>query len=152
RHERLALALEASDEADPEALFFHWHGAGNREKAGRFAIAAAAEAAGQLAFDRAARLYATALELGGRGDRDLVIRHADALANAGRGVEAAEAYLEAAAGADPALAIDLRRRASEGFLRSGHVDRGLDTVREVLREVGISLPRTPTRALLALLW
>jgi serine/threonine protein kinase len=152
RHERLAEALEASDQADPEALFFHWHGAGNRQKAARFAVAAAAEAARQLAFDRAARLYATALELGGRGDRDLLIRHADALANAGRGVEAAEAYLEAAVGADPALAIDLRRRASEGFLRSGHVDRGLDTVRGVLREVGISLPKTPTRALLALLW
>src|SRR5262249_7907346 len=43
-------------------------------------------------------------------------------------------------------------RASEGFLRSGHVDRGLDTVREVLREVGIRLPPTPSRALMALLW
>ena len=36
-HERLALALEASRESDAEALSVHWRGAGEPEKAGRYA-------------------------------------------------------------------------------------------------------------------
>jgi hypothetical protein len=151
RHEQLARALEARDDADPEDLFFHWQGAGNREKAAEYAARAAAEAARSFAFDRAARLYANALALG-KQDRELQVRYADALAASGRGADAANAYLQAAMDAEPALALDLCRRASEGYLRSGHFDSGMKAVRTALADVGIELPGTPTRSLMALLW
>src|SRR5262249_23828008 len=82
----------------------------------------------------------------------LRVRLADTLAHAGRGADAGRAYLEAAAGAPPEQALDLRRRAAEQFLRGGHVDEGLAAVREGLDEIGLSLPETPTRAFASLLY
>ena len=93
------------------------------------------KAARALAFDRAAQLYGDCLQLGLLRDgdgRDLRVKRADALANAGRGAEAAAVYLEAAQPASPADALDLRRRAAEQLLRSGHVDEGLAALRTVL--------------------
>src|SRR6185437_4351609 len=76
----------------------------------------------------------------------------DALANAGRGRDASEAYV--AAVVDPAslAGIELRRRACEQLLRSGHFDDGIKMTRGVLRELGFSYPRTPTHALASLLF
>ena len=149
-HERLALALEASNPIDPQALAVHWEGAGARERAADYAISAGDRAAEAFAFDRAAQLYRRALELrpqAGEPARRLRARLGHALANAGRGAEAAEAYLAAAEGANEAEALDLRRRAAEQLLRSGHVDEGLAALERVLAAVGMKLPRTPQRAL-----
>ena len=78
---------------------------------------------------------------------------AEALANAGRGPDAASHYLAAAAMPAPEEeAVDLRRRAAEQLLRSGHIDEGLDAMSDVLRAVGLHLPRTPRLAMAALLW
>jgi hypothetical protein len=154
QHRRLALALQAAHHADPEALALHWREAGEAARAAEYAARAAAKAARALAFDRAAQLYGDCLTLGLTRDadgRDLRIKRGDALANAGRGSEAAEGYLEAAAAASPAVALDLRRRAAEQLLRSGHVDEGLATLRTVLRAVGLKLADTPGRALASLL-
>src|SRR4029077_3335731 len=82
--------------------------------------------------------------------RDLQVKLGDALANAGRGGEAGEAYLRAAENAGVAEALDLRRRAAEQLLISGHIDAGLSTLRQVLDRVGMKLPRTPTEAVLNL--
>jgi serine/threonine protein kinase/tetratricopeptide (TPR) repeat protein len=154
-HRRLAEVFEASGRADPEALAIHYQGAGDRERAGRYYTRAAGQAAEALAFDRAANLYRRALELLPVGDpsiRDLQIRLGDALANAGRGAEAAQAYLEVAAAADAGSRLELQRRAALQLLSSGHVDAGMDTLRLVLAAVGLKMPRTPARAILGILW
>ena len=161
-HRRLALALEASGHSDAETLGVHFREAGEPERAADHFAQAAALAAEALAFDRAATLYRLALDLRPDGGeaigigsgpevRALRVRLGDALANAGRGAEAAKVYLAAAGGANLAEARDLRGRAAMQFLISGHIDEGLEALHQVLAAVGMTLPATPGRALASLL-
>lgn len=154
QHLRLAVALSTSDRGDLDAPVEHWLGAGDHERAAKAARAAAEQAASGLAFDRAARLFALALEHGTwehEDERRLRITLGDALVNAGRVVRASEEFLRAAKGAPDGLALDLKRRAAEHLLRSARVDEGLVLMREVLAAVGMSLPSSPSRALTTLL-
>jgi serine/threonine protein kinase len=153
RHEALARALEASGHGDPEALFGHWRGADRIDRAVPYGVSAAARAAEALAFDRAARLYREAIELSEDSSelRKMYVALGDALANAGRGPAAAQAYSDALPGAPKEETLELKRRIAEQLLRSGRVDAGLEAVRAVLAEVGLTMPKTPRRALLSLL-
>jgi tRNA A-37 threonylcarbamoyl transferase component Bud32 len=154
-HQRLVTVLQESGQTDPEVLAVHLVGAGQRNRAGHYYALAAAQAAETLAFDRAAKSYQLALELlapRGEEERRLRTKLGDALANAGRGAESAGAYLSAASGADAAESLDLQRKAALQFLRSGHIDDGLATLRTVLAAVGWKLLPTPRRAFWALVW
>ncbi|HEX9148955.1 MAG TPA: AAA family ATPase, partial [Thermoanaerobaculia bacterium] len=154
-HLRLALAWEASRRADPETLMVHFQEAGEIEKAAEYAATAAARASDALAFDRAARLYSLAFELGSNRDpearRALRALQGRALANAGRGAEAAKAYLGAIEGAPAAEALELQRRAAEQLLRSGHIQEGMPVLRSLLAKLGIEIAETPRQALVSLL-
>ena len=118
-HRRLAQALEGRGIDDPEALFEHYLGAGERVRAATHAAVAARKATTALAFDRAVGFYRRALELAPvRGAElvDLKRGLADALANAGRPAEAAEAYIEVAS-TSAGHSLDFKRRraaASDG--------------------------------------
>ncbi len=143
-HRRLARALERSRTKDAEALAVHWQEAGERARAHDHAVSAAEQAAAALAFERAARLYRMSLDLapphaGIR--RGLTKKMGDALANAGRGLAAADAYQEAASEDDTLEALHLQRLAAEQLLRAGYVERGMASVSKVLGEMGVTLPR-----------
>lgn len=153
-HQRLALALLASGRADPERLAIHFQGAGDASSAAEYAAVAAAKASEALAFDRAASLYRLALGLRAEAHLDkgdLAVKLGDALANAGRGAEAAQAYLSAAERTSAAQGIDLHRRAAQQFLISGHIEDGLRALNTVLTSLGMPLPESPRSALLSLL-
>jgi serine/threonine protein kinase len=150
---RLVEALEASDDEDVEMRVLCHQGAGQRDLAARWALRAAEQAERTLAFDRASRMLRLALSLGAGVDAPaLQARLGDALAHAHRGVDAADAYLAAAAVAGPGQALMHRRQAAEQLLRSGSIDRGIDLLRQVLTENGLAVPRADWRALLSLLW
>jgi len=154
-HQRLAASLETSAHPDPEALTVHWEGAKKPDHAAKYAAIAAARAAEALAFDRAAELFRFSLQRSPDDDpkrRTLQTQLADALANAGRAPEAAEAYLSAAAGASWSDEFELKRRAAEQLLISGHSDHGRQVAGSVLKAVGLKLPATPRRAFMSLLF
>jgi serine/threonine protein kinase/tetratricopeptide (TPR) repeat protein len=154
-HRRLAQALEARGLDDPEALFEHYLGAGERVRAATHAAAAAKKAAVALAFDRAAAFYRRALELAPARGAELVdLRSglADALVNAGRPAEAAQAYLDVAQLTSARHSLDFKRRAAQQLLMGGHINEGLELIRSVLAAVGLTYPSGPRRALLSLLF
>jgi hypothetical protein len=158
-HLRLAIALASTAQPDAEALANHFLGAGEIERAAEFAADAAARAEETLAFERAAQLYRFALELrppkagiDRATERALQIRLGDALANAGRGAEAASSYIDAAAGANAAETLDLHRRSAQELLRSGHIREGVLALQDVLAHVGMKLAKTPAMAVASLLW
>jgi tetratricopeptide (TPR) repeat protein len=142
-HRALALAIEATEADALASLAVHWQHAGELGAAERCAIAAAEQAEVAFAFDRAARLYEHALALSERqgvARPDVRVRLGDALANAGRGREAARAYL-VAADAPGTDGLELQRQAAEQLLRSGHVDAGVAVARDVVGAVGLDVPR-----------
>jgi eukaryotic-like serine/threonine-protein kinase len=163
-HRTLALALERWSEGSSAQLARHWKGAGDEERAGEHARAAAAEAARQFDFHRAARFYSMALAPGAGASpeerRALRIAMAGALASAGRPPEAAAAFREAADEADAVTALELRHQSAAALLRGGYVGEGLEAIEGVLRHIGLHAPRGPgsrrsarwRRRLLGLRW
>jgi hypothetical protein len=145
-HRRLVDGLVATGRGahDPQALVRHLEGGGDLEGAASQAEIAGARALEALAFDRAAEMFRAALRLGGHdaaGRQALRVRIAEALANAGRGADAGEAYLEAVGGAvDAGERLELRRHAADHWLRSGHIDRGMAILGDVVREIGDRFP------------
>jgi predicted ATPase len=155
RHGALALELEASGRGDPEMLLTHFQGAGERAKAAQYAVVAGERASASLAFDRASGLYRAALDLGQEDPTQtprLREKLGDALTNAGRGREAADAYLAATAGMTGVEKLELQRRAAAQFMLSGRTDEGLAVARDVLQAVGVNLAKTMHRSLLRFLF
>lgn len=153
-HLAIASTLERQSAPDPQALFEHYLGGGDRERATPYAVAAADRAAASLAFARARILYEQAIDLGldPAEEADVVRRLAEVLQAAGRGMEAAATF-DRAARAMRALGmprdrvLNLQRKASEQFVRSGDIERGTALLRSFLAEVGIAIPGSPRRAL-----
>jgi hypothetical protein len=154
-HQRLASSLSAANSGDAEALTLHFREAGDSEQAAWHAIRAADQASRALAFDRAARLYQLAIELRpGRTDenRRLCENLGHVLVADGRGKEAAQAYLAAAATDTDVAALDLKRRAAEQLLASGYLDDGLATIESVLGALGMKTPRNTEGAVRSFLF
>ncbi len=153
-HAALARALVATGVDDPEALAPHLEAAGDHARAAAAALGAAANAARALAFDRAARWLRRAIELAPDAEaaRAAWADLGDVLAADGRGHEAAAAYLRAVPGSAAAAALDLRRRAAQQYLLSGHITEGLAAITELLTAEGMPYPATPGAALRTVIW
>ncbi|MBI2214612.1 MAG: protein kinase [Acidobacteria bacterium] len=152
-HLMLANAMREAGSHDSEALAEHFRASGDSRTAYAYTLAAADQAMQALAFDRAARLLRSAIELAPTPvvARDLSIRLGQSLAGAGRGAEAAIVFLGACEGARIAESIELQRRAAELLLENGHIDDGIVTLRQVLRRLGMKFAETPLQAVASLL-
>jgi eukaryotic-like serine/threonine-protein kinase len=154
-HEALAIAFEASSDVDPETLALHWREAGNASVAAGYAARAGDQAFRTFAFDRATAWFEQALDLlpeGHPSRRELRVNLGDALAYSGRGARAASQFEIAAEGSPPLEALELRRRAAEQLLRSGHFDRGIEASRLVLAAIGMRIPATRFQTIIALVY
>ncbi len=157
-HERLATVLLTSQIADKDPLTIvrHLEAAGHITHAGELAINAARRAEEALAFEMAAALWGVALRLGDQPNedvrRDMMMRRAQALSHAGRGPEAAIAFLSASKNANSALGFQCRRLAAHELLVSGHVHDGLALLRSTLAEIGDQLPSTTAAVKRQLVW
>ncbi len=153
-HRRLAEGLEAKGIEDAESLYAHYLGAGETTRAAAFAARAAQVAQAALAFERAASFYQRSLDLfadAGPETEARCVGLGDALACAGRGGEAAKAYLRATAMADDRTAMELERRAGQQLLISGRIDEGLKVIGRVLAKMRLTLAPSPKRALALLI-
>lgn len=149
-HLQLAQTLARERTPDPQGLFRHYLGAGEPARAADWAVQAADRAAASLAFVDAASLYGQAIALKDWDEAQaahLREQQADALVYAGRGADAAPLYLAAAAARSGIGGLDLRRRAAEQFLVTGHVDRGIAELRALFHGVGLPYPQSSTAAL-----
>ena len=154
-HLRLAHALLETAEPDPSDLSHHFRRAGEPELASKFTIAAADQAAEALAFDRAAELYRTALDLDtieNEQRADIEERCARALASAGRLYEAAKVFLSASDLLPDERRPPLLQAAAELLLTSGHSREGRVVLKQVLGAQGVDLPESRGRAIRSLLW
>ena len=136
-HRRLAATFEAAGTVDLGAVTEHLLGARDFRRAHVYAVRAASQAAQALAFDKAARMFAIAVEHGpstGVG-AELLEDWADALANAGHGRQAAQVYFDAAGQAAPEAAAALRCRAGIQLLATGHRDEAVDMLRGSLGDL-----------------
>jgi eukaryotic-like serine/threonine-protein kinase len=143
-HRALGESLATIGDAEGAAL--HLAAAGERARAFTFARRAADAAMSTLAFDRAAQILSFALECCPSDRADvrlgLVRQRARALANAGRGAEAAPLFLECADRSSDLEATNLRREAMEQYLVAGRLDEGRPVMKRLLEDLGVWHPRS----------
>jgi eukaryotic-like serine/threonine-protein kinase len=152
-HLRLGQVLEESGGVDAEALATHFLAAGELTKGSVYAERAADEARRSLAFLHAAQWYERAhANVGSARERArrLETKLGEVYAGAGQGVTASNWYLRAAADARKATALELRQRAAELLLVSGHIDEGVAALDHVLLHIRMRLAPSPRRALASL--
>ncbi|QDG53436.1 hypothetical protein FIV42_22625 [Persicimonas caeni] len=156
-HARLAHALEVTELADrrPHLMLRHLEGADEEQRAARFAVQAAEQAAEAMAFERAAELYRQALRIGDYAPskaRDLELELARALSNAGLGLEAAEIYLAAVESVPPDQRLVLERRAAEELMTNGDVERGMSLIDSVLEEICVPQTQSTFATICRVIW
>ncbi|MEZ4383122.1 MAG: AAA family ATPase [Nannocystaceae bacterium] len=152
-HARLGDALIAEGGRDAGRIGRHLLAAGRREEGRRYALAGASEAEDARAYARAAELLGLVLETSADDDRERVRlreRRADLLIAGGRGHEAAELLLTLAGEAVGERARALRRRAVEALMIVGEVERGLEVLAPLLRELRLPPVRRGLGGLLQL--
>ena len=153
-HRALAESLEAHTPEQREPIASHWYAAGELGRASPHAVEAARRAMDAAAFDRAAEFYRLALSGEWPPEERLALRraHAEALAQAGRGKEAGEAFLALASDASGETSLELQQLGALELLETGHIDAGRSALDAVAKQVRLHVPRAAWSALLLTLW
>lgn len=152
RHRTLAETAEAQGGADAHFLHTHFREAGDAERARSHGARAVDAAMRAFAFDRAAEVLRQMIALDGANPAEHEAL-GDALRNAGRGVEAARAYLGAASRtSDAADERRLEILAAEQFLFAGAFGEGEAIIRKVLGRVGLSVAQSTPAAMATFGW
>ncbi len=156
-HGALAAAMLATglEQREPARVIGHLEAADETDRAAQLAAVAAGTAHLAPAFGHAIDMYRTALRLGTHAleaRRKLLGQLASALVSAGRGLEAAEVFLDIARGVPPVQRLDCTRRAIEQLLLTGHLERGRSLARDYLVEIGVVLPEGRGKLLRSLAW
>ncbi|MCC6625092.1 MAG: hypothetical protein IT385_27850, partial [Deltaproteobacteria bacterium] len=157
-HLALARVLEQTPGVEPDALVVHYLAGGARAQALLHMRRSARHLVDALAFDRAVSMYKRLLTLSDAGsdagsdvvvDDRLAVREelAVALENAGRCEEAGRAWLALAEEHTGATRQQLRQRAADNLIRSGHVDEGLAAQKAALDRLGVRVSRSAWLAL-----
>jgi len=143
RHLQLAKAMESLGSGDAETLTEHFCGAGELDRAGVYAVAAARQAGSAGSLGRAATLYRLALRLRPDGEDRRALRGelADALARGGRGAEAAEEFLALAADSPADEALALEHRAASQYLDAGRLHEALGRLEALALRLDLEVPR-----------
>ena len=144
RHRALAEAFEELQAGEPESIAVHLELGGQPERARGYYRHAAEAAGAALAFDKAVHLYTRALDLADKNSKEwpeLWELLADAQANAGFSLEAAQRYQKLLAMPGYENRSDLARKAAYQFCICGHAREGTEAFQEVLRRAGLRMPR-----------
>src|SRR5262245_1909168 len=144
-HARLAYAMESTDDGDAERVGRHFESAGLVDRASHHYARAAERAVAALAFERGAVLFRRAVDLRIEDDErktTLMVGLAQALANAGRGAEAAQVYNRASERAAAGETFALRYQAAAQYCISGHVNEARAMFRTLMRDEGLRIPST----------
>jgi eukaryotic-like serine/threonine-protein kinase len=129
-------------------------GAGQQRQAFQHGWLAAERASESLAFERAAELYRSCLQLHD-GEQELYVlwmKLAAAQAHCRRGYEAAQAYASAAEHAPAAQRGTLLQLAASHLVRSGHFEKGERVMQQVLAAEKMHVPKTTAGMLAAIGW
>jgi eukaryotic-like serine/threonine-protein kinase len=157
----LDLAERLAEADDLARAVEHFRLSGEAERAREAALAAAALAEEQLAFDRAAELYRLALpsvdgadsaRLPNETERRTLISLAQALAKAGRHADAAEVFERSARGAPEHEARELLLEAATRRITTGDIQGGMDVFEGLLGKVGHKLKIPFAFTLVAIVW
>ena len=140
----LARVLEATPDADPEAIAAHLLGAGDRARAAHYAERAAEQAVAKLAFEQAARLFQLTLEtlpaVVARGARGCTGARPRPPSGPARPRRRRARTCAAAEGAPPLERVELERAAAAQLIAAGRIDEGAAVFRRVLAAVGRPVP------------
>jgi len=158
----LDLAERLAEADDLARAVEHFRLSGEATRAREAALAAAALAEGQLAFDRAAELYRLALpaqeasledsRLPGETERRTLISLAQALAKAGRHADAASVYERAARGAPELEARELLLEAATRRITTGDTQGGMEIFAGLLGKAGHKLRISFAFTVVAITW
>jgi eukaryotic-like serine/threonine-protein kinase len=150
-HTRLAEVWQM-EPADASRVASHYYAAGELSQAELWAVRAGNAALAHLAVDKAVDFFRLALDCVPDVDAESRVERerqlAEALADAGRGAEAAPLLARLAEKAPAELAALYRRRAVEQWLSSGAVREGLDLLAQVHHEVGLVWPKSHRAAMM----